>query len=114
MSGINWEKSKALTALKHDILVGLYQCPRKFFLTGGTALGVFYLEHRKSYDMDFFVTDDEEWQIAVNDFLVVVKDIKASAKQLSAYPSFTRYEVTRENEREIIDFVRETVPQNNK
>lgn len=29
-----------------------------FFLTGGTALSVFYLHHRKSDDLDFFSIDD--------------------------------------------------------
>ncbi|NLV20085.1 MAG: nucleotidyl transferase AbiEii/AbiGii toxin family protein [Bacteroidetes bacterium] len=29
-----------------------------FYLTGGTALGRFYLNHRYSEDLDFFVNDD--------------------------------------------------------
>jgi hypothetical protein len=111
MYGINWEKSKALTPLKRDILLGLFDHPVKFFLTGGTALGCFYLEHRKSYDMDFFVTSDDEWKMVFSDFLVVIKNIQATARQINLSPSFARYEITRSDEHEIIDFVRETVPQ---
>ena len=33
-----------------------------FYLTGGTALGRFYLNHRYSNDLDFFVNDDAEFQ----------------------------------------------------
>ena len=29
-----------------------------FYLTGGTALGRFYLNHRFSIDLDFFVNND--------------------------------------------------------
>lgn len=31
-----------------------------FFLTGGTALSVFYLHHRSSEDLDFFSVDEVE------------------------------------------------------
>jgi predicted nucleotidyltransferase component of viral defense system len=30
-----------------------------FYLTGGTALACFYLQHRKSNDLDFFTTNEE-------------------------------------------------------
>jgi predicted nucleotidyltransferase component of viral defense system len=30
-----------------------------FYLTGGTALACFYLQHRKSNDLDFFTADEE-------------------------------------------------------
>lgn len=33
-----------------------------FYLTGGTALGRFYLNHRYSNDLDFFVNDDHDFQ----------------------------------------------------
>jgi predicted nucleotidyltransferase component of viral defense system len=32
-----------------------------FYLTGGTALGRFYLQHRYSEDLDFFVNDDPDF-----------------------------------------------------
>jgi len=37
-----------------------------FYLTGGTALGRFYLNHRYSDDLDFFVNADPHYQEKVN------------------------------------------------
>jgi hypothetical protein len=37
-------------------LAGLPEIEKHFFLTGGTALAVFYLGHRTSEDLDFFTT----------------------------------------------------------
>ncbi len=55
MSGMNWEKSKALTTLKRDFLCAFFARNNSFFLTGGSALGIFYLQHRYSYDLDFVI-----------------------------------------------------------
>ena len=44
-----------------------------FYLTGGTALSRFYLNHRYSDDLDFFVNQKE-------DFLAVVREIIAKFK----------------------------------
>ena len=33
-----------------------------FYLTGGTALGRFYLNHRFSEDLDFFINADTQYQ----------------------------------------------------
>lgn len=52
---MNWENSRALTPLKHDFLKAFFAKEKRFFLTGGSALGLFYLEHRCSYDLDLFV-----------------------------------------------------------
>ena len=40
-----------VTLAVHNIL------PKDFFLTGGTALSVFFLHHRQSNDLDFFTTN---------------------------------------------------------
>lgn len=42
-----------LVRFAHNPLVS-----KQFFLTGGTALSVFYLHHRVSDDLDFFTTED--------------------------------------------------------
>lgn len=36
-----------------------------FYLTGGTALGRFYLNHRFSEDLDFFMNSDAEYSAAI-------------------------------------------------
>jgi hypothetical protein len=111
MSGINWEKSKALTSLKHDLLTALFRYSRDFFLTGGSALGIFYLEHRRSYDLDLFSTHDIDWHKLSNDIACVAKEIGAEIKPLTTSITFRRYCATRGTEQEILDFVREMVPQ---
>ena len=43
------------------VLIGLAECPairESFFLTGGTALSVWYLHHRLSNDLDLFARHD--------------------------------------------------------
>jgi len=42
------------------ILKSFFQSPlgKKFFLTGGTALSAFYLQHRLSQDLDFFTLNE--------------------------------------------------------
>ncbi|MFQ6002810.1 MAG: nucleotidyl transferase AbiEii/AbiGii toxin family protein [Candidatus Zixiibacteriota bacterium] len=54
---------KVLTSLQQDFIKFFATTPLKdsFFLTGGTALSAFYLEHRVSEDMDFFT--EEEGQV---------------------------------------------------
>ena len=46
-----------------------------FYLTGGTALSRFYLNHRYSDDLDFFVNQKD-------DFLAVVREIIAKIKSM--------------------------------
>jgi len=55
---MNWEDSNACTPLKRDFLHAWFAEERRFFLTGGSALGLFYLDHRRSYDLDFFTSDE--------------------------------------------------------
>lgn len=46
---------------QREILIELFRLPevqRSFFLTGGTALSVFYLSHRISNDIDLFTIDN--------------------------------------------------------
>jgi len=48
------------SSTQREILIQLITHPdieKKFFLTGGTALSVFYLHHRLSDDLDFFTKD---------------------------------------------------------
>jgi len=111
MHGINWEKSKSLTPLKLDILKALFRYNNDFFLTGGSALGIFYFDHRMSYDLDFFSVHPIDWHVLSNEIVRIGSEIDAEISQVSASPTFRRYEVRRNSEHEIVDFVREMVPQ---
>lgn len=53
---MNWVESSACTPLKRDFLRTWFAQERRFFLTGGSALGLFYLDHRYSYDLDLFTS----------------------------------------------------------
>lgn len=109
---MNWEESKALTPLKREVLTAISERWPDFFLTGGSALGIFYLQHRLSYDMDFFTTkEDVEWHVLDNDMRAISQAIGAACTSVTVSPSFRRYELTRGDEREIVDFVIERVPQ---
>lgn len=50
-----------LSSLQNEFLKKFFASPvgPKFFLTGGTALSVFYLKHRVSYDLDLFALDQD-------------------------------------------------------
>lgn len=49
---------KKLYPLQDKILEKINNSRNNFYLTGGTALSRFYLNHRYSDDLDFFVNDD--------------------------------------------------------
>ena len=55
---MNWEKSKSLTPLKKDFLKSFFNKNQDFYLTGGSALSIFYFDHRFSYDLDLFTDKD--------------------------------------------------------
>jgi len=59
-----------------------------FYLTGGTALAEFYLQHRLSEDLDFFSENEFEPQ-AVSIFLEKIKSI-AKIKKVEYQQSFNR------------------------
>jgi predicted nucleotidyltransferase component of viral defense system len=108
---MNWEKSKSLTPLKHDFLVSFFKKCQDFFLTGGSALSIFYYDHRHSYDLDFFTEKDIDWFFHERLFISIVEEIKAEYTTITKAPFFHRYEIRRGKHREIIDFVIEKIPQ---
>ena len=109
---MNWEESKALTTLKRDFLKAFFERSQAFFLTGGSALGIFYLQHRMSYDLDFFTTDTSiQWHLLDNEVRSISDCIEAHCEAITAAPTFRRYELKRKQEQEILDFVVEMTPQ---
>ncbi|MEW6001209.1 MAG: nucleotidyl transferase AbiEii/AbiGii toxin family protein [Nitrospirota bacterium] len=48
---------------------------KKFYMTGGTALAAFYLQHRLSDDLDFFFEDEVEGEVILS-FLRTIPDIR--------------------------------------
>jgi hypothetical protein len=108
---VNWEESKALTPLKRAFLEAFFEQNQSFYLTGGSALGIFYLGHRLSYDLDLFTQDSVEWRLLRNEMMRIADGLGARLKSLTSSPEFHRFELVRGEEREIIDLAVEGVPQ---
>lgn len=63
-----------------------------FFLTGGTALSGFYLEHRLSQDLDFFTVDQKVSFDNVNrEILKIASNLNLKIKNQVASPTFLQY-----------------------
>lgn len=77
MKALNTFQLKFIDAFRQSALV------EHFYLTGGTALSAFYLQHRYSLDLDFF-TDNPA---SMNQVPAVLEDI---AEKLDASVHFTR------------------------
>ena len=109
---MNWENSKALTKLKKDFLKEFFSIEKRFFLTGGSALGIFYLDHRLSYDLDFFTCEKNiNWKEIEGTIGLISNKIDASFEHIKSAPTFHRFQLVRNNEIELIDFVIEYVEQ---
>jgi Nucleotidyl transferase AbiEii toxin, Type IV TA system len=108
---MSWEDSKACTPLKRDFLREWFAQEQRFFLTGGSALGIFYLDHRRSYDLDLFTTETVESKEVQNLVLRVSAKTAALCTAVRSAPDFHRFKLTRGDEREIIDVVVDRAPQ---
>jgi hypothetical protein len=108
---MNWEDSKSCTPLKRDFLRAWFAQEQRFFLTGGSALGLFYLDHRRSYDLDLFTSAEVDGKEVQNLVLRVAAQIGAECQALRTAPDFHRFRVSRGEEREIIDVVVDRAPQ---
>ena len=51
----------------------------RFYLTGGTALSGYYLQHRVSDDLDFFTEDDID-TLFIEQFAVKIKELLNASK----------------------------------
>lgn len=84
-----------LTQLQKKVLSALFNIAdirQYFYLTGGTALSVFYLRHRISDDLDLF-THSFEIEIASRMVEDALTREKLSFQSLRASPTFRRYVV---------------------
>lgn len=95
---------RIFTNLQEEIIKQISQTALKdsFFLTGGTALSIFYLEHRYSEDLDFFT----EIPGAVGSILPILEDIgkkiNVSIQARRTFNTFTELIVTSDKKEEIV------------
>ena len=100
-----------LSALQWDFLSVFFQGAPPFFLTGGTALSAFYLQHRYSEDLDLFTLDSDAFDRVPLYVADTGTRLNTSVASLQTAPQFHRYRLSRNEESVIVDFVKEIVPQ---
>ena len=100
-----------LSALQWEFLSFFFNGAPPFFLTGGTALSAFYLQHRYSEDLDLFTLDSDAFDRVPLYVADTATRLTASVASLQTAPQFHRYRLSRKGESVIVDFVREVVPQ---
>jgi hypothetical protein len=78
------------------------------FLSGGTALGAFYLGHRRSADLDFFTRDRADYDERVRQFVRLVEGAGLRVVAGSAGAGFRRFVVSDADETVPVDLVLDT------
>lgn len=82
---------------------------KNFYLTGGTALGRFYLFHRYSDDLDFFFDEEEGFSNKVDTiFNILQKNFAIDEEVTSKHETFVRIQVLGEEPIKL-EFVNEKV-----
>lgn len=77
-----------------------------FYLTGGTALGRFYLNHRFSDDLDFFINASSEYPVYIAELRKSIgKEFTVNTDQSLFSDDFTRIFIAESNTYLKIDFV---------
>ena len=62
-----------LYSLQDQFFTALSESLTGFYLTGGTALSRFYLHHRYSDDLDFFIDFTEDFSKRINNIFHIIK-----------------------------------------
>jgi predicted nucleotidyltransferase component of viral defense system len=69
-----------------------------FYLTGGTALGRFYLKHRFSDDLDFFINANKHYQKYITELKnKILKHFDVNIQQSLFYEDFARFFISENN-----------------
>lgn len=69
-----------------------------FYLTGGTALGRFYLNHRFSEDLDFFINADTQYQNYISELKnKITSRFTVNIQQSLFADDFTRFFITEDD-----------------
>lgn len=88
------------------ILLGLKPVLSSFYLTGDTALGRFYLNHRFSEDLDFFSNNSDTFHSEVKNIeKVLVNKFSLLKNQSIVYDDYVRYYIEDEEIGLKIEFV---------
>lgn len=98
-----------LTPFQTEFLERFFQneIGRQFFLTGGTALAAFYLQHRYSEDIDLFTLDNRAMELIQAELDSIALALGAISKTAVATPTFRQVFLTRDNESLKLDLARD-------
>ena len=99
-----------LTAFQREVLERLSADLPAFFLTGGSALGEFYLGHRSSLDLDLFTHDAEAFARVDAVVGAVASALGAVAGTGRSGPGFRRFLVERGGDQVLVDLVLDPGP----
>jgi hypothetical protein len=100
--------TEVLSPFQRALLEAFFRRAQDFYLTGGAALAGFYLEHRRTNDLDLFTTEDalEAGERALQE---AADELGATVERLQTTPDFRRRLVRRSDASLVVDLVRERV-----
>ena len=96
-----------LTALQRDVLMALGGVPG-FYLSGGAALSLVYLQHRQSLDLDLFTDSADLVPRLVNEIEHLAAREGWACEVRQRYASFCRLSLRRGDEVTLVDVVHDT------
>lgn len=98
------------TNLQEELIREMSKTPIKdsFFLTGGTALSVFYLQHRYSEDLDFFTEIPGAVGGVIPVLAIIKKKLKVTIEARRTFNTFTELILKREKEITILHFAQDS------
>lgn len=93
-----------LSDLQKEILKTFIQLAdhEAFCLTGGTALSAFFLQHRRSHDLDFFTSTEEILSPFSLKLEAALANKKFSVSRLRGFQSFIEIAVSSEEDQTIV------------
>ncbi len=96
----NEKASKILTLFQRESLKIFFSLPDadNFYLTGGTALSAFYLQHRLSEDLDIFVPEERLLRYTGNRFAKELKTEGFEVEVVRTFLSFMELIIKKEKE----------------
>ena len=103
ISGKDYRK---LYRIQDKVLLALKPVLSDFYLTGGTALGRFYLNHRYSEDLDFFLNKSEAFHFLIRGIeKALISNFSLLKEESIVFDDFVRYYIEEEQSVLKIEFV---------
>jgi len=97
---------KVLYLLQDKFLAWWKSMEMPFYLTGGTALGRYYLNHRYSEDLDFFINSNLEYPVFIKKIRDnMTKHFDVDTRNALFTDDFTRLFITRNQQSLKVEFV---------